>query len=88
MGVLGRLGSIFGCLGEFRAVRGASWEYLGPSGRGLGVGLEASWSRLGDVLGRLGPSWAHLGPSWGRLGPSWVRLGAPWGAFGASWSAS
>ena len=61
MGVLGRLGSIFGCLGEFRAVRGASWEYLGPSGRGLGIVLEASWSRLGGVLGRLGASCGNLG---------------------------
>ena len=59
MGVLGRLGSIFGCLGEFRAVRGASWEYLGPSGRRLGVVLEASWSRLGGVLGA---SWRYLVP--------------------------
>ena len=61
MGVLGRLGSIFGCLGEFRAVRGASWEYLGPSGRRLGIVLEASWSRLGGVLGRLGASCGNLG---------------------------
>ena len=68
MGVLGRLGSILGCLGEFRAVLGASWEYLGPSGRRLGVVLEASWSRLGGVLGRLGPSWGVMWASWERLG--------------------
>ena len=74
MGVLGRLGSIFGCLGEFRAVRGASWEYIGPSGRRLGIVLEASWSRLGDVLGRLGPSWAVLGRHVSVLGASWSYL--------------
>ena len=37
MGVLERLGSIWGCRGEFRAVFGASWEYLEPSGKRLGV---------------------------------------------------
>ena len=58
---MGRLGSILGCLGEFRAVLGASWEYLGPSGRRLGVVLEASWSRSGGVLGRLGTSCGRLG---------------------------
>ena len=63
-GILGRLGSILGCLSEFRAVLGASWEYFGPSGKRLGVVLEASWIRLGDVLGRRGPSWT----SRGRLG--------------------
>ena len=78
MGVLGRLGSIFGCLGEFRAVRGASWEYLGPSGRRLGIVLEASWSRLGGVLGI---SWAVWEASWGRLGGV---LGASWRVLGAS----
>ena len=60
MGALGRLGSILGCLGEFRAVLEASWEYLGLSGRRLGVVLETSWSRLGDVLERLGPSWSVM----------------------------
>ena len=60
MGVLGRLGSILGCLGEFRAVLGASWEYLGPSGRRLGVVFEASWRRPGAVLARLGPSWSVM----------------------------
>ena len=82
MGVLGRLGSILGCLGEFKAVLGASWEYLGPSGRRLGVVLEASWSRLGDVLERLGPSWGVMWASWERLGgilclifrPKWVEF--------------
>ena len=47
---------------------GASWEYLGPSGKRLGLVLEASWSRLEGVLGRLGPSW----------GVMWVVLGASW----------
>ena len=27
-------------------------------------GLEASWRRLGDILGRLGASWKHFGVSW------------------------
>ena len=63
-GVLGRLGSILGCLGRFRAVLRASWEYLDPSGRRLGVVLEASWSRLGTSWSVLGP----LGASCGRLG--------------------
>ena len=58
-GVLGRLGSILGCLGELKAVLGASWECLGPSGRRLGVVLEASWGRH---VGVLGPSWRYLVP--------------------------
>ena len=81
-GVLGRLGSILGCLGRFRAVLRASWEYLEASGRRLGVVLEASWSRLGDVLERLGPSWGVMWASWERLGgilclifmPKWVKI--------------
>ena len=63
MASLGLLGSILGCRGEFRAVLGASWEYLGTSGRRRGVVLEASWSRLGDVgrhVGVLGASWRYL----------------------------
>ena len=63
MGVLGRLGSILGCLGEFRAVLGPSWEYLGLSGERLRVVLETSWDGLGGVLGRLGASWGHFGMS-------------------------
>ena len=81
-GVLGRLGSILGCLGRFRAVLRASWEYLEASGRRLGVVLEASWSRLGDVLERLGSSWGVMWASWERLGgilclifrPKWVKF--------------
>ena len=82
MRVLGRHCSILGCLGEFRAVLGASWEYLGPSGRRLGIVLEASWSRLEDVLERLGSSWGVMWASWERLGgilclifkPKWVKF--------------
>ena len=64
-GVLGRLGSILGCLGKFRAVLRASWEYLEPSGKRPG----SSWRRPGDVLGT---SWSVLGP----LGASCGRLGS------------
>ena len=67
-GVLRRLGSILGCLGRFRAVLRASWEYLEASGRRLGVVFEASWSPLGDVLERLGSSWGVMWASWERLG--------------------
>ena len=67
------------CFGEFRVVSMAFCGYLGPSGRRLGVVLEASW-------GRLGPSWERLG---GVLGASWCVLGASWrrlgGGLGASW---
>ena len=49
--------------------------------------LEATWSRLGAVLGDLEPSWVHLGavlgPAWGHLGASGGRLGASLGALGA-----
>ena len=82
LGVLGRLGSILGCLGEFRAVLMALCGYLGPSGRRLGVVLEASWSRLEDVLERLGSSWGVMWASWERLGgilclifkPKWFKF--------------
>ena len=53
-GVFGRLGSILGCVGNFRAVLGASWEYLEPSGRRLGIVLEVRWGRFGASCGRLG----------------------------------
>ena len=44
--------------------------------------MEASWSRLGDVLERLGPSWGDMWASWERLGgilclifrPKWVKF--------------
>ena len=75
MGVLRRLGSILGCLGEFRAVLGASWEYLGPSGRRLGVVLEASWSRLGASWGVLGRHVGVLGASWRYLVPDFQSKG-------------
>ena len=82
MGVLKRLGSILGCLGEFSAVLGASWEYFGPSEKRLGFVFVASWSRLGGVLGRLGLSWGVMWASWERLGgilclifkPKWVKF--------------
>ena len=54
---MGRLGSLSGCVGNFRAVLGASWEYLETSGTRFGVVLEASQSRVGGALERLGPSW-------------------------------
>ena len=60
-------------------------------GSRFGVVLEASWRRLGGVLGRLGASWGRLesvlGASWGRLGSvlgvSWERLG---NVLGPSWN--
>ena len=45
--------------------------------------MEASWERLGAVLG---PSWGHLGRSWAVLGRSWAVLGLPrgsWRGFGS-----
>ena len=68
MGVLGRLGSIWAWFGEFRAVLMAFCGYLGPSGRRICVVLEASWRRLGGVLGRLGASWGVMWASLERLG--------------------
>ena len=81
-GVLGRLGSILGCLGRFRAVLRAFWGCLEASGKRLGVVLEAYWSRLGDVLERLGSSWGVMWASWERLGgilclifrPKWAKF--------------
>ena len=57
-GVLGRLGNILWCPGEFRDVLGASWEYLGPSLERL----AASWAVLGRHVGVLGASWRYLVP--------------------------
>ena len=42
--------------------------------------LNASWERLGSILGA---SWSHLGPSWSRLGASCGRLGASCERLGA-----
>ena len=43
--------------------------------------LDASWRRIGGVLGRLGASWGRLGrvleASWGRLGGISDVLEAP-----------
>ena len=46
------------------------------------VVLEASWSRLEDVLERLGSSWGVMWASWERLGsilrpifkPKWIKF--------------
>ena len=40
----------------------------------LGGVLEASWRRLGVVLGRFERSWGCLGGVWGRLGASGARF--------------
>ena len=52
-------------------------------------GLEASWRRLGGVLGRLEASGRRLGvvleASWSRLGDVLERLGLSWGVMWASW---
>ena len=57
----GVLEAFWGVLGSLEPSWGASWEYLEPSGRRLGVVLEASWSRVGGVLKRLGASCGRLG---------------------------
>ena len=51
--------------------------------------LEASWGRLGGVLGQLGASWEHLRgagadfvSSWRGLGGVLGCLGTPWGRLG------
>ena len=44
--------------------------------------MEASWNRLGGVLGRLGPPWGVMWASWERLGgilclifrPTWLKF--------------
>ena len=47
--------------------------------------MEASWSRLGAVLGAsLGSSWGFLGLSWGRLERLGGFLGRHVGVLGAS----
>ena len=100
-GLLGPLGGLleasWGPLGAPRgglgAILGASCKFVKLSSPSVALecGLEATWSRLGVVLG---PSWGHLGgilarlgvilgPSWGHLGASWGRLGASLGTLGA-----
>ena len=82
-GVLRRLGAILARLGNI----------LGRLGRGCVV-LEASWRRLGGVLGafwgRPGLSWerlgAVLGAVWAVLGRLGVVLETSWSALGASWA--
>ena len=52
--------------------------------------LEATWSRLGALLGPSWATWGHLGavlePSWGQLGailaPPAAVLGPPWAILG------
>ena len=60
----------------------------GISGR-LEHVLEASWGRLGGVLGRLVVSWERLRSSWKHLGKnlelSWVVLGRLGSVVEASW---
>ena len=55
--------------------------------------LEATWDRLGAVLGLswarpgplLGPLGRPLGASWSLLGLSWDLLGLSWGLLELSW---
>ena len=54
-----------------------------PSWSRFGAVLEASWKRLGDVLGRLG---SVLGASCGRLRGFLGRLVGLLGRLRASWS--
>ena len=92
-------------MGALGGLLGASWGSPGGSQSGLGrmlerlevkvpfeCDLEATWSRLGVVLG---PSWATrsrlrvvLEPSWGQLGailaPPAAVLGPPWALLGPS----
>ena len=62
---MGRLG---GVLGRLRGVLGRVGGVLGR----LGGVLEASWRRLGVVLGRFERSWGRLGASGARL--SWDSI--------------
>ena len=85
----GYLGASWGVWGTSSRRLGASWERLGapwegkPSWSRFGAVLEASWKRLGDVLGRLG---SVLGASCGRLGGFLGRLVGLLGRLRASWS--
>ena len=88
-GVLGRLGGVLGRLGHVLGnennifpwffqcfcVPRPHWHKLASASV-----LEASWERLGSILGA---SWGHLGPSWSRLGASCGCLGAFCGRLGA-----
>ena len=56
-----RPGSLRGVLGRKSGQDGSK---LAPQ-NGAKIRLEASWGRLGGLLGA---SWERLGPSWGRLG--------------------
>ena len=82
-----------GALGGFLGLPGGSQSGLGRMLERFEVkvpfkcDLEATWSRLGAVLGDLEPSWVHLGASlglsWRLLRPSWSLLGPAWGHLGA-----
>ena len=73
----GPLGALWGGPG---AILGASFKLakLSLHGVALECDWEATWSRLGVVLG---PSWGRLGailaPLGAVLGPPWVLLGPP-----------
>ena len=83
--VLGRLETFSGCLG---GVLGTFWDVLGrktvkkPSWNCFGAVLEASWTRLGDVLGSLG---SVLGASCGPLRSFLRRFVRLLGHLRASW---
>ena len=66
-----------------KSISEASWGLLGCLG-GVLERPEASWGRLGGVLGRLGgvlaASWSVLGASLRRPGASWGRLGGQHGS--------
>ena len=78
-------GTLGGSLGGPGGISGASWGVLKSSQRegDLECDLEATWSRLGAVLGRLGAIlWSTCGRLGAILGPPW----GSWGALGASWA--
>ena len=74
-----RPGSLRGVLGRKSGQDGSK---LAPQ-NGAKIRLEASWGRLGGVLGA---SWERLGPSWARLGTIFeaCHLGSHF-ASGISW---
>ena len=76
-----------GVPGGFGGLLGGSWERLGEflavifEEMNIRSFLEASWGRLGAVLG---PSWAHLGAILGDLGAILGHLGTILGDLGGS----
>ena len=87
-GLLGASGVLLGPswepLGGFWGFLGASWQHLCYELISGGE-AEATWSRLGAVLG---PSWPPPGPSvessWDLWGLSWRLWGLSWSLLGAS----